>query len=302
MENKIIISSQNENSHCEKIVKQSMYNDKITSYKKPAMTLAEILIVVVIIAIVACVLMAMPRKNVSVTDKAKYYIAYSTLERLLSEQMADSGKIALSIQDENDKCSSIEEDQEGYETCLELKSKFNIDKTFDQMVEKWLNVADTVDTSNHKARLTNGMELDWSGKGSDNKDGPDGNKITTAKTVCIDIDGPDEGRSLQGKDKHCFLLYRLKNSDNTYGEVKIKPIDTTKSATYNIGDNVVPTSNDTWLTFKVFTVDDNGKMEIRLLDKDYKKSYDCYENIDGNSCGDACEDGKCFIEPIRPLN
>ena len=279
-----------------------MENKKILN-KKPAMTLAEILIVVVIIAIVGCVIMAMPRKNVSVTDKSKYYIAYSTLERLLSEQLADSGKIALSTASESGRCSIDDASNENYALCQELKSKFNTGETFGQMVNKWLNVTGSAESN--KARLTNGMELDWRNRGSDKTDGPNGNKITTAKTVCIDIDGPGEGRTLEGKDVHCFLIYRLKDTStdpNTYGEVKIKPINTEQEETLNLAENTIPTSNDTWITFKVFTVGDKGKTEIKLLDQDYKKSYDCYENKAGNSCGNACNGGNCFIEPIRPLN
>ena len=58
---------------------------------KPAVTMAELIIVIVIVAIIAGIFLALPRKNVSKMDRAKYYIAYDMLKRLQDEQIAQKG-------------------------------------------------------------------------------------------------------------------------------------------------------------------------------------------------------------------
>ena len=68
----------------------------------PAITLAEIMIVVVIVAVIALVFMAMPKKNVGKMDRAKYYIAYNMLKRMQDEQMAETGKVAINADNNND--------------------------------------------------------------------------------------------------------------------------------------------------------------------------------------------------------
>ena len=284
---------------CQRLIcRNDDYGFSFYSRKKPAMTLAEILIVVVIVAIIGCVLIAMPRKNVSTTDRAKYFIAYSTLQRLLNEQLADNGKIALcnNVSDDNCKCNDVEGSEGAL--CQELKNKFNTEHTFNYMVSKWLNTAEVNDTN---AKLTNGMKLYWSDVSEGQAKDASQKTITTEKVVCFDIDG-DEGRDIEGKDRHCFLLYRKKETTGegesevtTYNDIRIKPVKTDDRSPYDSRDNIVPASNDTWLTFKVFKVKNNGKMDIRVLDKDYRTSYDYY---DDNS---DCNDNNCFIEPIPPL-
>ena len=266
---------------------------KFNLRKNSAITLAEIMIVVVILAILACIFLAMPRKNVSAVEKTKYYIAYSTLQRLLSEQLADNGKIALnnnSVVAPN--CVIIATDEEK-QACEEVVKKFST-ATFKSMVDKWLNVASS---STNNARLTNGMVLDWTSSAKDKTE----NGIKIEKVVSIDIDGPDEGRSVDKKDKHYFLLYRkYDNTTNTYGDIKIKPVSPSDESTLNSSANTVPTSNDAWITFKVFDIKDNGDMKIRLLDQDYTNSYNCYENKT-DACSNNCTPDKCFIEPIPPV-
>lgn len=56
---------------------------------KPAITMAELIIVVIIVAIVAGIFLAMPKKNVSKLDRAKYYVAYDMLTRIVNEQRAN---------------------------------------------------------------------------------------------------------------------------------------------------------------------------------------------------------------------
>ena len=269
-----------------------MENKKNLTEKKSAMTLAEILIVVVIVAIIGCLFLAMPRKNVSALDKTKYYIAYMTLYRLLSEQVAANGKIVLKTNSDEESCTTDDED-----LCNELEEKFDTSngKTFQGMVGKWLSVVSSCtwsgtppkctrttfnSDSSTNAILSNGLYLDWSGSSTKQND------ITTGKVVYIDIDGPDEGRGIDQKDKHYFLLYR--NEKN--GEIRVRPI--ASDGPEGSGNNGVPDNNSTWITFKVFTVDNNGNTKIQLLDQNYTKAYNCYDS-DGNtgSAHDACPEG-----------
>ena len=261
-----------------------MENNKKMNNRKFAMTLAEILIVVVIVAIIGSVLIAMPRKNVSATDRTKYYIAYMTLYRLLNEQMADTGKIALRQNGSSEECSSGDD-------CTEIFKTINNDKSFKNMVDKLLNIASTNAT---QATLTNGMILNWAGNSSLDKKT---SGITTQKSVWVDIDGANEGRTIDKKDKHYFLLY-IKD-----GDVRVKPISGSPSENEDDvdRDNLVPSSNSSWLLFKVFRINSNGTTKIILLEKDYTQAYNCYDNSDNDACSGKCADKQCFIEPIPPL-
>ena len=147
--------------------------------------------------------------------------------------------------------------------------------------------------STTSATLSNGLYLDWSSHAKDNTE----NGITDQKVVYFDIDGPNEGRGIDQKDKHYFLLYRKKDGGK-YGDIRIRPI--AENGPQGGEPNGVPDKNSTWITFKVFDVDDNGNMKIRLLDQNYENSYDCYDDKN-NICNHNCKHNKCFIEPIPPL-
>ena len=122
---------------------------------KPAITMAELVIVIIIVAIIAAIFLAMPRKNVSKLDRAKYYIAYDMLKRLQDEQIA----------------------QKGYADIGQTKS--GVTKSFDNAVNNWLNVVNT-NTHSNAVRLTNGMILGYSASYDSGND---------RRIVTVDVDG-----------------------------------------------------------------------------------------------------------------
>ena len=244
--------------------------------KKSAMTLAEILIVVTIVAIIGGVFLAMPKKNIGQMDKTKYYIAYNTLYKLLQEQM---------IQDNH----------------LSLNNNNSESRNFGDSVEKWLNVTQSCDweddtctkiaydKAENNAILSNGMYLDW----RDNDEDVNTDSNITTKIVYVDIDGLDEGRSQELRDVHYFKLYLDTANGNI---IRVEPIDTNTDG--------IPNATGSWIGFKVFQINNNGTTKIILTDVDYPSAYSCY--INGSTCSSQCNINdsnrqKCFIEPIRPM-
>lgn len=118
--------------------------------KKSAMTLAEIIIVIVIISIVGALFMSVPKKNAENLDKTRYYIAYNLLKRMQDEQ-ASIGEITLT------------------------------GAGFRANIERWLDLSGEIITNGNisTAKLTNGMTINWDTT-NDNDD---------SISVTIDLDG-----------------------------------------------------------------------------------------------------------------
>lgn len=288
MENKIIISNQNENRHCERILKQSMLsvcNDKIHSRKKPAMTLAEILVVITIISIIGGIFLAMPKKNISQTDRAKYYIAYSILQRLINEQLVDENKISLNTTEQEE---GEDDDKVIYES-------------FGKKVDKWLNVASSCswnennkciktsfspDTSTN-AILTNGMYLDWRTNNNLDKNDTTHTNKTIQKGVYFDIDGVDEGKSAELKDIHYFVIYE---------DGRVKPA-LSNSTNTNINTDI---NNSGWIGFKVYKIGNNSKINIILMNAHYDTAYGCFTDTT-DACNHKCNSKDCFMEAVQPM-
>ena len=284
-------------------------NKKKFINKKPAMTLAEILVVVAIVAIIGGIFLAMPKKNVSQMDKAKYYVAYSTLFKLLEAQLANTGSLQLNTAVAADADAGI----------LAKADEFGAS------VEKYLNTVQSCNWSEdtscdnpvpfnaeyNNAILTNGMYLDWGSQRNDSLNTPltspnSGTNLNdiadgkiTRRAVYIDIDGLNEGRSASGQDVHYFLLY--KDDDND--DIRVQPILETR----NGGKHQTPGNIKSWIGFRVFRIDDNnGNTVVIRNDLDYVSAYGCYNKINAAYCNNECDREnpnipKCFIEPIRPL-
>ena len=144
---------------------------------KKAITLAEIMIVLVIVAVIALVFFAMPKKDVGKMDRAKYYVAYDMLKRLMDEQMAENGEV-----------------------------KIDTDKNFCNAINTWLNIVGTLSCTTTpaptKATLTNGMVLSW----GSNYDASDEND--KKRTVTVDLDGEGEDtQNEEDKDIQSFILH-----------------------------------------------------------------------------------------------
>ena len=122
---------------------------------KPAVTMAELIIVIVIVAIIAGIFLALPRKNVSKMDRAKYYIASDMLKRLQDEQIAQKG--CADIDQNSGKCTA----------------------GFAAAVNDWLNVV-TTNADGNAVRLTNGMILGYA-NAYDN--------TNSRRIVTVDVDG-----------------------------------------------------------------------------------------------------------------
>ena len=129
------------------------------------------MIVVVIVAVIALVFMAMPKKNVGKMDRAKYYIAYNTLKRLQDEQMSEDGSVKV-----------------------DSKNNFKV------AVEKWLN---TLKTEEDQITLTNGMVLRLENESANCYDGEG---APTCLKVNVDIDGDENGSCEENQDCHTFTL------------------------------------------------------------------------------------------------
>lgn len=258
-----------------------MKNKKFT--KKSAITLAEILIVVAIVAVVTIIFVSIEGKNQNIQEKAKYYIAYTTLQKLLQEQVAESGKIALGNSTVN--CGADED-------CKETAKTIDISHTFKNRVDRWLNVASS--ESNTNATLTNGMILNWNDNDNDAED--DSNMVTVAKVVSIDIDGSEKGRGIAGQDLHYLMLSR---GDD--GGVRVKPIRLDNNDTLNYENNTIDPKDTFWISFKVYKVNAAGNTQIVLFGSDYQTAYNCYDSLPGNTCDTACQNDTCFIEPIPPI-
>ena len=239
--------------------------------KKLAVTMAEIMIVVVIVTIVAGVFLAMPKKNVSKMDRAKYYIAYDMLKKLQDEQMANDGSVKIE------------------------KS------TFGDAVEKWLNTQEIDKTTNYKATLTNGMILTWnndktnagSGSNSDKAEIFGNNKAYLKVTV--DIDGT-EGLNQNNKDIYVFHLFEngWVRPDMCY---KADGTDCSSNDDENV--RIV-------LPFRVYGFNNDGSVRNYLYNVDYNTAYDLYKcsvNTSGCSVDSNCyKDTKpCIMEAIPPL-
>ena len=252
--------------------------------KKLAITLAEIIIVIFIVGIIAGVFMAMPRKNVGKTDRAKYYVAYDMLKRLQDEQMAENGYTMLN-----------NGSTEGA-------------RTFTHAVDTWLNFLEHGNGAVgplRKARLSNGMVLTW--RNIDNTQGDltasnDDVTLTTRRTIVVDIDG-DENYGIcdiNNQDCHGFIL----TSDG-----QVAP---------TLGDRT------DWLTFKVYRFQNNGTPEFLGTNISYNDAitqYCCRNAINGcitastgndgtvtvnnitqDSCGGNWNNGgPVFMEAIQPL-
>ena len=255
--------------------------------KKKAMTLAEILVVVTIIAIIGGIFLAMPKKNISQTDRAKYYIAYSILQKLINEQLVDENKITLN--------PSRQEKGEGEEKVVY--------ESFGDKVDKWLNVAASCnwntdpitgklkctkqpfDKTYKNAILTNGMYLDW--RENDDLDSyelVDEIENYTQKGVYFDIDGVDEGKNADLKDIHYFVIYKDGN--------RVKPAQKNSTNT--------DINNSGWIGFKVYQIGSNSKIKVILLNAHYDTAYGCYTNST-EACSHKCKDKDCFMEPVQPM-
>ena len=151
--------------------KDSSLSFRMTKQSVFAITLAEIMIVVVIVAVIALVFMAMPKKNVGKMDRAKYYIAYNTLKRLQDEQMSEDGSVKVDSKD-----------------------------NFKGAVEKWLN---TLKTAGDQITLTNGMVLRLENNPSPCYTAGD---APTCLKVKVDIDGDENGNCEENQDCHTFTL------------------------------------------------------------------------------------------------
>ena len=168
---------------------------------KPAITLAEIIVVIFIVGIIAGIFLAMPKKNVGQTDKAKYYVAYDMLKRLQDEQMADTGNVAIQNDD------------------------------FCNAVNNWLNTIN-INCAQTYAQLTNGMILGWTTNVQNNADG------SLSRIVTVDIDGTDDGQpantacARNDEDCHAFTI-------NDRGEVQpmINGADWITFKVYNFNDD-----------------------------------------------------------------
>lgn len=296
-----------------------MKDKKFITKKKSAMTLAEILIVVAIIAVVSIIFVSIEGKSRDMQEKTKYYIAYTTLQKLLQEQVAETGTIA--IQNSSTICSSKANEEEK-NACYRYAAsqKLDVDHTFAQMVNKWLNVAYSCTWSDDKctkiafnvytstnAVLTNGMYFDWSNMrdGSHPYSIRNENGVVTQRLVKVDIDGIENGRAINWQDIHYFIL----NTNGTGNDfVRVKPVrfsnfnncgsECTDHISYT--NNVIDPKDNFWLSFKVYRVNDEGNTKIVLYGSDYQTAYNCY-NARSGVCDNACENNDCFIEPIPPL-
>ena len=144
--------------------------------QKPAITLAEIIIVIFIVGIIAGVFLAMPKKNVGQTDKAKYYVAYEMLKRLQDEQMAETGTVAI-----NNGAGA-----DGF--CPALN--------------RWLNLTSDLacGAGLPNAQLTNGMVIRNINVLNLVGGEPE------SRTVTVDIDGLNEGNCTNNQDCHNFVI------------------------------------------------------------------------------------------------
>ena len=257
---------------------------------KKAITLAEIIIVIFIVGIVMGVFLAMPKKNVGQTDRAKYYVAYDMLKRLQDEQMAENGNTLLN------------------------NGPVGVPKSFRKAVDNWLNTIQSgagVNANTRKARLTNGMILIWNNV-TDNFIGDSSNAqnagVVERRTIIVDIDG-NEAYNNTTASGSCAI-----NNQDCHGFILT-----------NDGQ-VAPTLGDRtdWLTFKVYRFNNDGTTNILTTNTSYNNAvtqYCCRNAING--CITAATDnngavtvntitqagcganwgnnGPVFMEAIQPL-
>ena len=248
---------------------------------KPAMTMAEIMIVVLIIAIISLVFIAMPRKNVSKMDKAKYYIAYDMLKRLQDEQMVKGGSVSISG---------------GIDTADEAN--------FIHAADEWLNTLPDGSTPgcNAAARcitLTNGMILNWN---SNIENALLFGENSRFLRVRVDIDGGDipvnhwllpNANGDLNSDVYEFRLY-----ENGWVEPE-RCYDGAGCAGNQHGDININ------LPFRVYRYNDDGTINIIANNRRYYDAvefYKCTANPSIPGCGaNICGDRKCIMEAIPPL-
>ena len=206
-------------------------------YKKYAMTMAEIIIVVVIVAIVAAVFLAMPKKNVSKMDRAKYYTAYNMLQQLQNEQLSNNGAVRIN------------------QNVADCPAIFANDCNFSTAVNEYLNTM--ADMAGGSVTLTNGMILSLQNTGSEDRD-VDGIMHNYADVI-VDIDG-DENRVMNAynrEDVHKFRLF----DDGVVEPCFIDPASADANAVCNsrvdMGD-----SGDNWIMFKVYTINSEGNISF----------------------------------------
>ena len=232
------------------------------SKKKSALTLAEIMIVIVIVAIIAGIFLAMPKKNIGRNDRAKYYIAYSTLKQLMDEQMAQEGEVAINFDYNNN--DTIDNNEK-----------------FDTAVNKWLNVLEsTTDNNNTKqynngdnvVTLTNNMKIRWDKNNNAATCAYNNNK--SCLKVTIDLDG--ENCDGKGKDCHEFTL------------------DTTGF--------VIPVSNSNWINFIVYHIGDDGKTKIDKNNVPFIEAFEYYCCRNGGIKGAPCKYVDSETSAIITLN
>lgn len=239
--------------------------------KNRAITLAEMMIVVVIVAIISAVFLAMPKKNVTKMDTSKYYIAYNALKRLQDEQMAQNGTV-------------------------------NLNQFKDQALN-WLNTqSSTVDS----ITLSNGMIITWANSlhnaANENCDDTLEDSGCIFKEphqylrVFVDIDG--DTSTGNNKDTYIFHLF-----DNGW----VRPDMCYKSDSTTCSENDANNVNIV-LPFKVYSFKNDGSVENLLINADYNTAYNLYRCSNGltsasdNSCDSSdCKGRDCIMEAIPPL-
>ncbi len=242
------------------------FNEK---YKKYAMTMAEIVIVVIIVAIVAAIFIAMPKKNVSKLDRAKYYIAYDLLNKLQNEQLANAGEVKIGLD------------------------------SFASAVNEYLNTMGNMAAgANQQVTLTNGMILTVVNAGViDNRDG-EAQKDTNGDgvidehdqrtqypylEVTVDIDGDTNGLpAVALSDLHKFWLYKdglvepcffIDAGGNFVNGICNKNPNTDPNC-----DAVHCGGGNDWINFKVYTIDGNGNIQF-LNDRISGDVTETYTNV-----------------------
>ena len=228
---------------------------------KPAITMAELIIVVIIVAIVAGIFLAMPKKNVSKLDRAKYYVAYDMLTRVVNEQRANG--VTASTR------AIITDDPANYAT---FRNNANYNMAF--YLNDILNVVENQITSGApiNMRLSNGMVVSSTTKQ------PTFQRATGVYFwwVYVDLDGTKLARCAIS-NPNC-IRFRI------YLDGTVEPYDEIDSTD--------------WISFRVFRFDDNGNMDIKAMRVSYNDAKKKMDNTDGS--GD-CTDGNCFMEAIPPL-
>ena len=154
--------------------------------QKPAITLAEIIIVIFIVGIIAGVFLAMPKKNVGQTDKAKYYVAYDMLKRLQDEQMAENGFTWLNT---------------GTRGTNGTIAKAIYNRT------NYLKAGRGNGAAGSYIKLTNGMNVSWTDTTGPNYIIDPVTGTVLRRVVAIDIDGDTNNICvINNQDCHGFIL------------------------------------------------------------------------------------------------